>query len=84
MGEELTIADISFVCDFAQFLREGHYEEQLAAVDLQPIAADGLNTYPKAFAHMLKLSVEPAFAKHMGSYLNWFRRKHQLEEVVDE
>ena len=25
-GDALSIADISFVCDFAQFLREGHYE----------------------------------------------------------
>ena len=29
-GNKLSLADISFVCDFSQFLREGHYEESLA------------------------------------------------------
>ena len=78
-GSCLTIADIAFVCDFSQFLREGHYAEQLQQAGLQPIAADGLANYPRVFAHMLKLSEEPAFARHMGTYLNWFRRKHGME-----
>ena len=77
-GAALSIADISFVCDFAQFLREGHYGEQLAAHDLAPMSRDGLQMYPKAFGHMLTLSATPPFAKHMGSYLNWFRRAHEL------
>ena len=40
-GNSLTIADISFVCDFAQFLREGHYEEQLAGQGLSLISEGG-------------------------------------------
>lgn len=79
VGDELTIADISFVCDFAQFLREGHYQKQLAAAGLTAIAANGLQDYPKAFAHMLALNARPEFAKHMGTYLDWFRRQHNLE-----
>ena len=46
-GETLSIADISFVCDFAQFLREGHYEEALATVGLALISHDGAREYPR-------------------------------------
>ena len=40
-GEELTIADISFVCDFSQFLREGHYKEILKKKELELITKNG-------------------------------------------
>ncbi|MEM7097371.1 MAG: glutathione S-transferase family protein [Pseudomonadota bacterium] len=75
VGDQLTIADISFVCDFSQFLREGHYDEQLKAKGFQAISELGMQEYPKAFAHMLSLNETEAFEKHMGSYLNWFKRK---------
>jgi elongation factor 1-gamma len=74
-GDELSIADISFVCDLAQFLREGHYTDQLARADCALISADGLNEYPRAYEHMLSLSSQAAFAQHMGSYLDWYRQK---------
>lgn len=74
-GEALSIADISFVCDLAQFLREGHYEDALAAAGLGLVSAEGPNRYPLAFEHMLRLSATDAFAKHMGTYLRWYRRK---------
>lgn len=73
-GAQLSIADISFVCDFAQFLREGHYTTQLAEAGLTPISADGATQYPRAFAHMLALAKAPAFAAHMGTYLDWYIR----------
>ena len=69
------LADISFVCDFAQFLREGHYEKSLHAQGYKVISSDGLQRYPKAYGHMLKLSERPEFAEIMGGYLNWFRSK---------
>lgn len=75
VGNELTIADISFVCDFAQYLREGHYEEQLQAAGLPLISDNGLEEYPHAYRHMLDLSECEPFANHMGTYLNWFRKK---------
>lgn len=75
VGDQLSIADISYVCDFAQFLREGHYEEQLVAAGLSLISKEGPVTYPRSFDHMLKLSEEPAFAEHMGTYLSWYRKK---------
>ena len=75
VGDELSIADISFVCDFAQFLREGHYEDELTKAGLPLVSRAGTAEHPKAYAHMLRLSETDAFAKHMGTYLNWYRRK---------
>ena len=75
VGDELSIADISFVCDFAQYLREGHYEEQLQAAGLPLISANGLQEYPHAYQHMLSLSETEPFSTRMGSYLNWYRKK---------
>ena len=80
-GSELSIADISFVCELAQFLREGHYAEQLQAAGLAPVSEHGLATYPRAFNHMLKLSDEPEFAKHMATYLRWYRKSIDEETV---
>ena len=81
VGDDLTIADISFVCDFAQFLREGHYEEALAGAGLGLVSANGPDEYPRAFDHMLRLERTDAFAKHMGTYLNWYRRKRAAAET---
>ena len=75
VGDTLSIADISFVCDFAQFLREGHAENSLHAQGYKLISRDGLQQYPRAYAHMLNLSARPEFAEIMGSYLNWYRAK---------
>lgn len=75
-GNELSIADISFACDFAQFLREGHYEEQLKSAGFALISDAGLDQYPLAYRHMLTLSETDEFARHMGSYLNWYRKKN--------
>ncbi len=72
-GDQLSIADISYVCDFAQFLREGHYVEQLQEQGFALISAAGREQYPRAYQHMLELSEREAFSKHMGSYLNWYK-----------
>ena len=77
-GDHLSIADISFVCDFAQFLREGHYEEQLAEQSLSLISKNGLEAYPTSYQHMLTLNAQEPFATRMGTYLNWFRKAHGL------
>jgi len=75
VGEEMTLADVSFVCDFAQFLREGHYVEALQEAGFELISLRGPDEYPRAYAHMLALNEKPEFARHMGSYLNWYRKK---------
>jgi elongation factor 1-gamma len=75
VGDTLSIADISFVCDFAQFLREGHYEKKLQQQSYALISQNGLERYPRAYHHMLSLSIRPEFAEVMGSYLDWFRAR---------
>ena len=77
-GSSLSIADISFVCDFAQFLREGHYSEPLAKQEFKLISEQGLQQYPRAYQHMLALSERPEFALHMGSYLNWYKAANEI------
>jgi glutathione S-transferase len=77
-GSTLSIADISFVCDFAQFLREGHYTDALAKQGMKLISEIGLQQYPLAYQHMLSLSARPEFARHMGSYLNWYRTANAI------
>ena len=72
-GNELTIADISFVCDFSQFLREGHYEEILQDKQLELITKRGTNEYPKVFNHLLSLSEREEFSSVMGNYLDWYK-----------
>lgn len=77
--DNLSIADIAFVCDLAQFLREAHYKDQLEQSGFAVISAQALQKYPAALAHMLTLSAAPAFRKHMGTYLDWYRREHNVE-----
>ena len=74
-GDELTIADISFVCDFAQFLREGHYEETLISNGFCLISEKGPTDFPLVYKHLLRLSNRKEFASVMGNYLNWYREK---------
>jgi glutathione S-transferase len=78
-GGDLSIADISFVCDLAQFLREGHYADALAQAGLTLISRNGPREYPRAYQHMLSLSETDAFASHMGTYLNWYRKQLTAE-----
>ena len=76
-GNELTIADISFVCDFAQFLREGHYEEILTENGFGLISKNGPKDYPLVFKHLLELSDRKDFSSVMGTYLDWYRKKRK-------
>ncbi len=71
--ERLTLADISFVCDLAQFLHERRQRETLAERGLAPVSEEGPATYPRAFEHLFDLKDRPEFATHMGSYLDWYR-----------
>ena len=75
MGDTLSIADISFVCDFAQFLREGHYVEDLEQLSLPLISENGPGEFPRTYEHLLSLASTDTFSDVMGSYLNWFRKK---------
>ena len=71
-GDQLTIADISFVCEFAQFLREGHYLEQLETRNLALISENFQIDYPVTFQHFKTLCNQEEFLDVMGSYLDWY------------
>ena len=72
-GAQLTIADISFVCEFAQFLREGHYLEQLKIKNLTLISENFQTDYPLTFQHFKVLTNKEEFSDVMGSYLDWYK-----------
>ena len=69
-GKDLSIADISFVCDFAQFLREGHYEDVLSKRGFELIAKNFSHEFPKTFTHLLSLAKREEFSSVLGSYLD--------------
>jgi len=74
-SDKLSIADISFVCDFAQFLLENQFEDKLSSANLPLISEGGALEYPRAYSHMLSLSESAEFVPHMGTYLNWYKDK---------
>ena len=76
VGKNLTIADISFICEFAQFLREGHYESQIQKKGLDLISKDFKKDYPLSFKHLFKLSDMEEFSSVMGTYLDWYKEKN--------
>ena len=69
---KLTIADISFACEFAQFLREGHYLQQLESKNLSLISKNFQTEYPLTFKHFKSLCNKKEFSDVMGSYLDWY------------
>ena len=73
-GNELTIADIGFVCDVGQFLREGKGRFRTALTDkgLAPIGDGAREVYPRAFAHLETLGKQDVFQHRLGNYLDWF------------
>ena len=74
-GSDLSIADISFVCDFSQFLREGHYEDISKDRGLGLIAEKFKDEYPKTFKHLFSLAKRKEFSSVLGTYLDWYKTK---------
>lgn len=68
-GASLTIADIAFVCDTGQFLRERTSAEALTALGFEPVSSGFETAYPRSCAHLLALAERPEFAKHLGGLL---------------
>ena len=66
---ELTIADIAYVCDTGQFLRERRSEEALLKNGFQPISLGFEDDYPRAHRHLTSLAARPEFANHLGRLL---------------
>ncbi len=62
-----SIADIAFVCDFAQFRREQLMGDRLAALGLEAIYRP--DAHPRAHAHFDRLRRLPAFAADLDGYV---------------
>tara|TARA_Y100001970_G_scaffold253905_1_gene329130 strand:+ start:3269 stop:4048 length:780 start_codon:yes stop_codon:yes gene_type:complete len=72
-GDYLSIADISFACDFAQFLREAHYEDSLKEKGFEVISKDLKYEYPFVLNHLIQLCKKEEFRSVMGTYLDWYK-----------
>ncbi len=70
-GDTLTLADIAFACDLAQFLREGHYTAHLTSFDLDLISRDLSSAFPRVLGHLRALTELPEFHE-LKRYLRWY------------
>ena len=70
VGNELSIADISFVCDFAQFLRERDSKEIINNQGYEIISNNFEEEFPHVFEHLMKLYQRQEFKEVMHDYLD--------------
>ena len=71
-GDKFSIADISFACDLAQFLREGHYRDYIEGpLGLTLVSEQIRADYPRAVAAMLAVSEREQCAE-LKRYLRWW------------
>ncbi len=68
VGGKLSIADVAFVCDLAQFRREHRFHDWLTEHGHEPIVQPG--AYPNALAHFRRLLAQPAIAADLADYVN--------------
>ena len=68
VGGGLSIADIAFVCDLAQFRRERRFHDWLTEHGHEPVVQPG--AYPHALAHFRRLLAQPAIAADLADYVN--------------
>ena len=69
VGDEITIADISFVCDLAQFLRERDHKNHLRKQGFELISKNFEKEFPLSFNHLKKLYQTKEFKDVMQDYL---------------
>lgn len=70
VGDDVTLADICFVCEIALFANEVPQKSKLEAQGLTNILSPEFEArYPRAFAHYEKLCAHDAFAPDVGPYL---------------
>lgn len=92
LDDVLTIADISFACDFTQFQRELFFTPQLQQQGLKPISvgmahhlhpsfeASGANPYPAVSEYLARLLEIPALREDLQPYVTDLKEKlnHRL------
>lgn len=69
-GEALTLADIAFVCDLAQFLNVRATRKDHEAAGLTLVSGNEPEAHPRAIDHLFRMAELPAFAKQLGGYLD--------------
>ena len=69
-GSNLTIADISFVCDVAQFLRERDRRTIINEQGYEIISKNFEEDFPKSRKHLMNLYNKDDFQKFMKGYLD--------------
>src|SRR5271154_2454542 len=73
VGDNVSIADICFVCELALFFNEKARSGDLVKKGFDPILHPGIDAeYPRAFAHLSALREHPAFAPDVEPYLKKF------------
>src|SRR5271170_6184443 len=73
VGDNVSIADICFVCELALFFNEKARSGDLVKKGFDPILHPGIDAeYPRAFAHLAALREHPAFAPDVEPYLKKF------------
>ena len=69
-GPYLTIADVSFVCDVAQFLRERDRRTIINEQGYEIISKNFEEDFPKSSKHLLTLYNREEFQEFMKGYLD--------------
>ena len=69
-GSDLTIADISFVCEVAQFLRERDRRTIINEQGYEIISKNFEEDFPKSHKHLMNLYNKDDFQKFMKGYLD--------------
>ena len=69
-GSYLTIADISFVCDVAQFLRERDRQTVINQQGYEIISKNFEEDFPQSCKHLLTLYNKEEFQEFMKGYLD--------------
>lgn len=68
-GQYLTIADVSFVCDVAQFLRERDRQTIINEQGYEIISKNFEEDFPKSHKHLINLYNKHEFQEFMQGYL---------------
>lgn len=69
VGDKISIADISFVCDLAQFLRERDKKENLNQQGYELISRNFEKEFPNSYFHLKTLSKLEEFRDFLLNYL---------------
>ncbi len=69
-GDTVSLADIAFVCDVAQFLKERGARRALRDAGLPLVTGAEPDAHPRALAHLFRLAETPEFSKHLTGYLD--------------